>query len=128
MGKPESETIFVRASTLYESGLGQCTFSRGWHSLSEMDGVKRFKRRALGFFRLSGVKSSDEMAKLLYETRIAHSVEEGRKITPTLAGKSFPYSTNLAYDRELNIQRVAGCSKGHEMYKLYVSFPSDPAL
>lgn len=59
------------------------------------DGVKHFKRRALGLCGRSTTKTPDEMTRLLYETGVASSLEEAREILPFFGRKSACYEVNV---------------------------------
>ena len=48
------------------------------------DGIKTFQRKAMGFFHSTTVKTSDELAKLLYDADITSSIEDGKKLIPKL--------------------------------------------
>jgi len=77
------------------------------------DGAKRFKRKALGLFRMKTVKSLEEMAHLLYETSIASSIEEGRKIVPSLNGARIAYGDC----EEIAIEEIKNIS-GEKKYRI----------
>ncbi len=53
--------------------------------LKEFDGVKKFKRKLLGVFGTECERSLDDIAKILYDTRIVYSIKEGRDLVPYLA-------------------------------------------
>ncbi|MDP3966307.1 MAG: hypothetical protein Q8Q04_02145 [archaeon] len=48
------------------------------------DGIKTFKRKAMGFFRSTVIKTSDEIAELLYGAGITSSIEDGKELIPEL--------------------------------------------
>jgi hypothetical protein len=49
-------------------------------------GMKKFKWKAMGI-RGQSVRTLDEMAKLLYDTRAVSSIEEGKEIITTMSTK-----------------------------------------
>ena len=69
------------------------SFSRGKvSSLKNADlskkNMAKFKRKALGFFRKNITKTLDEMAQLLYGSKIVSSIEEGKGLAPVLVEKT----------------------------------------
>ncbi|MEK6872780.1 MAG: hypothetical protein AABW90_02085 [Nanoarchaeota archaeon] len=58
----------------------------------QIDGALIFKRKALGLCGNQSIKTLDEMAQLLCDTRIASSVKEGRELTPSLIDITLKYS------------------------------------
>lgn len=83
------------------------------------DGAKRFIRKAFGFFGNSAVKSLDEMARLLYETGMVSSEEEGRQEMPSFAGKAFCYGR-----KTLGISEMQD-GRGNRVYEIF-AFPTTP--
>ena len=92
--RDEFERLFARASRLRETS-GLVYSESDWDYLTKYDGAKIFKRKVLGLCGLSTLKSSDQLEKLLCETKIASSVEEAREIVPMLIKyESINYSTH----------------------------------
>lgn len=81
------------------------------------DGALVFKRKALGFCGKITLKTLDEMARLLHETGMASSVEEGKEIAPKLDGAFIWYDPTYV----LKINRFQN-RKGNERYKIQSSF------
>ncbi len=88
----------------------------------QLDGAKKFKRKALGFFKYKTTKTLDEMAELLYQTGIASSLEEGRIITPSLIDQEIKYSS-LNYiefeevkDRKGNTKYLIRCATSSMLF------------
>ena len=81
-----------------------------------IDGARRFKRKALWLCGERATKTLDEMARLLYETGIASSIEEGREITPSLDGKG----VYLKFGGDsLNFKKVT-TTYGEEVYRIEI--------
>jgi len=66
----------------------------------EYDGVKNFKRRALGLCGRSTIKTPDQMAQLLYDVGIVSSIDEAREIVPLLKGKEAFYMRTSKFMQE----------------------------
>jgi len=90
-----------------------------WRAKQEIYGAKKLKRKALGFFGNSAVKSLDEMARLLYETGMVSSEEEGRQEMPSFAGKAFCYGR-----KTLGISEMQD-GRGNRVYEIF-AFPTTP--
>ena len=64
------------------------------------DGFKKFRAEAFGFFGFGHffknyvTKSLEEMGQLLYKTGSASSIEEGKKLVPSLVDQEFRYFEN----------------------------------
>ncbi len=110
MGRLES--FFAKASKINKSK-SRFYEPETWESMKEKDGIRRFRRKALGLFKRSAIKSSDEIASLLYETGIASSIEEGKRIVPSLTGADINYGphSDLCFTEVKNQQ-------GQEKYKI----------
>jgi len=64
---------------------------QGLENFFDIQKAKAFKRKVLGLFGQSAVKTLDETARALYQTGIVSSVEEGRKIIPHLSKSELIY-------------------------------------
>ena len=80
----------------------------------QMEGARKFKRKALGFWGSPSIKTLDEMAQLFYDTKIVSSVEEGRKLTPSIIGKKVKYSldSNITFNEVID-------GKGNIRYEIH---------
>ncbi len=105
--------IFEKASQLNERNMGY--HSRAvWISMRKEDGIKRFKKAAgLGMFKKNGIRSLDEIAQILCKIKAASSLEEGRKVVPSIVRKSLVYDLG----KWINIEEVIN-SRGEEAYRL----------
>ena len=110
------EEIFAGVTQKEVSKKGHYT-AEEWEEIKSTEGAKRFKNKALGFFKFSAIKTLDEMARLLYETGVVPSSEEGKKLTPKLDGKSIRYS-DMPFWEELGFEKVTD-RHGKEAYKIY---------
>ncbi|HLC31868.1 MAG TPA: hypothetical protein VJK51_04315 [Candidatus Nanoarchaeia archaeon] len=72
--------------------------------LETWDNTKKLKRLALGLCGIEAIKSLDEMARLLQQTGVVSSIEEGRKQVPKLVGGCSYYKnrTFLTFDEVFN--------------------------
>lgn len=79
------------------------------------EGIKIFKRKALGICGRQSVKTLDEMAKLLYDTKIASSIEEGKELTPKIVGGRARYGflKDIAFDDNID-------EAGDKRYKISI--------
>ena len=106
----EIEELFARASRMPKDRPGYSTKSDREYLASQRkdDGIKTFKRRALGLCGSNTVKNLDEMAQLLYETNIVDSIDEGRKLIPSLVGKVMQYSYGRKAIRFDEVENTSG--------------------
>ncbi len=104
--------LFAKASKADKTKFGYITSEELERKL-KLDGAKTFKRKALGFCGFKTVKSLEQLGRLLYETGIVNSVEEGKGLVPSLVGKSIPYNCRaVAFDEVFN-------SKHEKAYKIW---------
>jgi len=108
------EALFANAAKINQSKDVFFT-PKEWDSKREYNGVKRFKRAALGLCGDSTVKTLDQMAQLLYKTGVVSSIKEGEEIVPNLVGKSFYYCDY----RSIEFSQVENAT-GQKAYKIYV--------
>lgn len=85
MEQSKIESLFGRASKLNENEMGYVT-KEELSNIRFKDGIKRFKLAALGKGGYSSVRTLEEMAKLLHETGVVSSLDEGKAIVPSLVG------------------------------------------
>ncbi len=77
------------------------------------DEAKRFKRKALGFFGWKKSKSPNEMVSILYDLGMVSSMEEGKRVLPSLRNHLYYYTPSIA----VGIQYYAPLGK--EEYVIY---------
>jgi len=119
------EELFARASRLGElEGYHTNLELVEWNRQRELNGARVFKRKALGFCGKSSIKTLDEMAELLCKTNIVSSVQEGRKLVPSLKGNRVPYVyTGMALDERYIVFTEVKDSKGNEAIKVEAYIP-----
>ncbi|MEK6836169.1 MAG: hypothetical protein AABX94_00725 [Nanoarchaeota archaeon] len=110
MNRDRIKEIFGRASTLKSGNF----MENDWAERRSQSGAKNFKRRALGFCGRETVKSIDEIAKLLQDTGIVKSVEEGKELVPSLNGVRVYYTDDC---RAIDIYEVQDI-RGNKAYKI----------
>ncbi len=67
----------------------------GLENRREDDGIKRFKRRALGLCGRKTTKSLDEIAQILVDIGIVSSMQEGKDLVPSLSGLRLEYGNEF---------------------------------
>lgn len=120
MEKKEIEKLFCKASKLDEAKLGYRS-EKDWELLRKSDGIRNFKRRLMGFFGLTTIKSLEEIAAVLYETSIVDSLSQGRDLVPKLIeltkeGNSLGYD-GLLYYKTLKFYEIQD-HQGRKKYKV----------
>lgn len=83
-------TYFARASMLDESKLGFLTQNE-WHNQRARSGAKQFKREAVGFFKMSAIKTETELETILCNIGVCKTTDEAKKIIPRLYGAELLY-------------------------------------
>ena len=116
MGREELEVLLARASRLDENKMGYLTKEEREKKI-RINGAKTFKRKSVGWFGRETVKTLDEMAQLLYSTGVVSSLDEGRKITPSLVGGEVRYGlcNTIVFNEVENVQ-------GEKRYRISAGF------
>jgi hypothetical protein len=94
------ERIFAKASRLNEGLVSKC--DRGNIERERIqDGANQFIKKALGHFKKETIKTSNEMGKLLYQTGMSLSVEEGKRIAPSLDWLRLDYGLSITLSNKV---------------------------
>lgn len=109
--------FFARASNLKEysqeiSGKKEYFTPKRWERHRAQQGIKRFKRKALGLCGEDTTKSLDELAELLCTVNIVNSVSEGIKLIPCLGGIGVDYGFPPYFSKRLSITEVSSFGEG----------------
>ena len=86
-----------------------------------MDGVKRFKRRLLGFCGKESVKSLDKIAQALVDIGVSSTTTEAETIAQKLVGTHLTYGDKDLGNYCLTIDPVKD-SSGNQLYKVMAYF------
>jgi hypothetical protein len=86
-----------------------------------MDGVKRFKRRLLGFCGKESVKSLDKIAQALVDIGVSSTTTEAETIAQKLVGIPLTYSNKDLGNHCLTMVPVKD-SSGNQLYRLIAYF------
>jgi hypothetical protein len=124
----ELNQLFIQASRLDTTRPGNRT-QKELESAMFDDVMKIFLRASFGRFRagflfdlglVHVVKTPDEMAQILYQTGISPSVEEGRKLMPTLVGEEVHSNyAGIRFEEVTNPQ-------GEKNYRISPAFLPEP--
>jgi hypothetical protein len=112
------ERIFAKASGLNGKSVSKCEKNLFERRCIE-EGANQFIKRALGFKRKT-IKTANEMGTILYQTGMALSVEEGKRIAPSLDYLRL-YCGTCSFLRQkiLCIDKIE--NQGEEIYKIMIS-------
>ena len=86
-----------------------------------VESTKALKRKALGLCGRCSVKTLDEMAQLLVDTKIAQSIEEGRELAPHLDKSRLPYDFYrfFSWQKGIEIDRIESSGEPRYQIKVY---------
>ncbi len=112
--KREIEKLFAKASDIDKEKYGYME-KEEWDNILSREGAKIVKRKLLGICGKETIKTLEQTAKVLYETGIVSSLEEGREIVPQLDGVDLLYSSSkiISFKKVIN-------GRGQESYRIMV--------
>jgi hypothetical protein len=80
----------------------------------QREGIKRFKKKVLGRFRVTTEKTLDELAGIFVDLGLIPSIKEAREAVPSFVGCTGSYTPGGEY---LHIQMVEDTS-GQKRYRI----------